>query len=145
MIIINVHIHCNPASPMGKIRMLKSMKEYIGNHRNCFIYIMGDFNFVGDACSRVDLQTGHECGKSCLVNDFRAEHFADFTDFISRIALASPAGSMEDLLAALHDWTAFLSTYLWRRMHCWRLEFQPWDSLRGLTSVITFLFVRRSV
>ena len=79
-IIVNIHIHCNPISQLGKIRMLRKLKEYIGRHIDCFIYIIGDFNFVGDAWDRVDLQSGQECGKSCSVNQFWDDHFANFTE-----------------------------------------------------------------
>ena len=79
-IIVNIHIHCNPICQPGKIRMLRKLKEYIGRHMECFIYIVGDFNFVGDAWDRIDLQTGLDCGKSCPVNQFWDDNFAFFTE-----------------------------------------------------------------
>ena len=37
LIIVNIHIHCNPISQPGKIRMLRKLKEFIGRHVECFI------------------------------------------------------------------------------------------------------------
>ena len=91
LIIVNIHIHCNPISQPGKIRMLRKLKEFIGRHVECFIYIIGDFSFVGDAWDRVDLQTGLDCGKSCSVDQFWDEHFDNFTELYQPDCIRFPS------------------------------------------------------
>ena len=142
-IVINVHIHCNPICQIGKIRMLRKLKEYIGRHLDRFIFIIGDFNFVGDAWDRVDLQTGKDCGKSCSVNQFWDDHFADFTELYQPDCTRFPSSEHGRVVGSASRLDRIFSTFLLKLLQFWRSGLPRWASNRSMTSVTIFLFVQR--
>ena len=77
---INIHLHSDDGTNNGKINMLKLLKNYIDARKGYFIYIIGDFNFVEDLGSRMNISDGEVCGRVCPVSKFWQDEFDGFDE-----------------------------------------------------------------
>ena len=80
MMFICIHLHTTNNDNDSKLEFLRILKDFIKGNIDCYIFILGDFNFVLEQQDRTDLNTGLSVGRLCSVGRYWNEHFDGFDE-----------------------------------------------------------------